>query len=106
MSPAIPEEERIYIREAAELLNRRMDTLRRWDRLYLPKNLKSHREESGRKWRYWSAKQLKGILEWMEKTDRRPGKGLPHWNPSQEEIDEVIEKLRRPRKEAAVAVAD
>lgn len=104
MGRKIPDEDRIYIREAAELINRRMDTLRRWDRLYLPKNLKSHREESGRKWRYWTSKQLKGILDWMEKTDRRPGKGLPHWNPTQEEIDEVIESLRRPRKETAESV--
>lgn len=95
--PKTPEDERIYIREAEKILNRKMDTLRRWDRLYLPKALKAHREESGRKWRYWTPKQIAGILKWMEKTDRRPGKGLPHWEPTQEEIDNVIQKLRRPR---------
>lgn len=91
-------EERIYIREAAEILNRRMDTLRKWDRLYLPVKLRSHREDNGRRWRYWTPAQLKGIIKWMEDTDRRPGKGLPHWKPSEEEVDELIEKLRKPRK--------
>jgi hypothetical protein len=89
-------EERVYIRQAADLLNRRMDTLRRWDRLYLPRNLRSKREKNGRKWRYWTPEQIKGIFDWIERTDRRPGKGLPHWNPSQQEIDSMIENMRRP----------
>jgi hypothetical protein len=74
-----------------------MDTLRKWDRHFLPKKLKSHREESGRKWRYWTPEQIAGIFKWIEETDRRPGKGLPHWNPSPEEVEDLIEKLRRPR---------
>lgn len=97
----MPEEERIYIREAAEILNRRMDTLRKLDRNELPDELKAHREESGRRWRYWTATQIAGIFKWIEETDRRPGKGLPHWNPTQEEVDELIEKLRKPKAAAA-----
>lgn len=93
-----PADERIYIRDAAEILNRRMDTLRKWDRKHLPEELRSHREESGRKWRYWTPKQIKGIFDWIEETDRRPGKGLPHWNPSEEEIEKLYEKLRKPRR--------
>ena len=93
-----PPEERVYIREASEILNRRMDTLRKWDRKVLPKELRSQREESGRKWRYWTPAQIRGIFDWIEETDRRPGKGLPHWNPSDEDIDNLIEKLRKPRK--------
>ena len=90
-------DERIYIRDAAELLNRRMDTLRKWDRHELPEHLQSHREESGRKWRYWTPEQIRGIFDWIEETDRRPGKGLPHWKPNQDEIDSLIQKLRKPR---------
>lgn len=90
-------EERIFIREASDLLNRRMDTLRKWDRNFLPAELQSHREESGRRWRYWTPEQIKGIFDWIEETDRRPGKGLPHWNPSREEVEDLIQNLRRPR---------
>lgn len=92
------EEKKVYIREAAEILNRQMDTLRRWDRLYLPKKLRAKREKTGRKWRYWTPAQIKEIALWMERTDRRPGKGLPHWKPSEEEIEGLLEKLRKPRK--------
>lgn len=91
-------EERIYIRELATIIDRQMDTLRRWDRLYLPKRLQAKREKTGRKWRYWTPAQVVGIQEWMEKTDRRPGKGLPHWKPTEEEITELLVKLRKPRK--------
>ena len=91
-------EERIFIREAAELLNRRMDTIRKWDRDgILPKKLQSKREESGRRWRYWTPAQISGIADWMEKTDRRPGKGLPHWKPTPEQVEELLVKLRKPR---------
>lgn len=99
----VPQEDRIYIREAAQILNRRMDTLRKWDRQgILPKKLQPKREKTGRRWRYWTATQVKGIADWMERTDRRPGKGLPHWTPSQEDIDDMIEKLRTPRRRDSV----
>ena len=89
--------ERIYIREAAHLLKRRMATLRKWDQLsVLPRHLRPHRGDRG--WRYWTPDQVDGIREWIRETDRRPGKGLPHYNPTEKELDAVIEKLRGPRK--------
>lgn len=91
---------RIYISEAAAILNRRPDTLRKWDRHELPKKLRSSREESGRKWRYWTPAKIKGILAWIERTDRRPGKGLPHYHPSPDQVDELLLKLRKPRKDS------
>lgn len=91
------QENRVYIRELAELVNRRIDTVRKWDRNHLPKKLQSRRDGTGRNWRYWTPAQVKGIFEWIERTDRRPGKGLPHWNPSEDEIDALLERLRQPR---------
>lgn len=90
--------ERIYIREAAELLNRRMGTLRKWERTgVLPKHLRPHREKTGRQWRYWTPKQIEGIRQWLVKSDRRPGKGLPTYNPTREQAEANIIKMRRPR---------
>jgi hypothetical protein len=92
------EAERVYIREAAEILDRRMGTLRKWEQLgVLPKHLRPHRGDRG--WRYWTPSQIKGLQEWIRKTDRRPGKGLPHYNPTEEELGKVMQKLRRPRKQ-------
>lgn len=88
--------ERIYIREAAELLNRRMATLRKWEQLnVLPQHLRSHRGNRG--WRYWTPEQIDGIREWLRDTDRRPGKGLPHYNPTELQLDRAIHAMRRPR---------
>lgn len=89
--------ERIYIREAAELLNRRMATLRKWEQIgVLPAHLRPHRGE--RDWRYWTQEQIEGIREWIRSTDRRPGKGLPFYNPTEKELDKAIELMRRPRR--------
>lgn len=98
MSETIPEADRVYIREAAEILNRRMDTLRRWERPgVLPKHLKPHREKTGRRWRYWSRQQIEGIKKWLVDTDRRPGKGLPTLpDLTPEEAEEMITKMRGP----------
>lgn len=88
--------ERIYIREAAELLNRRMATMRKWEQLgVLPAHLRPHRGHRG--WRYWTPSQIQGIREWLRETDRRPGKGLPHYNPTEEQLDAAIESMRTPR---------
>lgn len=92
--------ERIYIREAAEALNRRMSTLRKWEQLgVLPRHLKSQRGIRG--WRYWTPEQIEGIKEWIRKTDRRPGKGLPHYNPTEKDLDRAIQQMRKPRKRPA-----
>jgi hypothetical protein len=88
--------ERIYIREAAELLNRRMATMRKWEQLgVLPDHLRPHRGNRG--WRYWTPSQIQGIREWLRETDRRPGKGLPHYNPTEAQLDKAIESMRTPR---------
>src|SRR5436190_21429959 len=89
--------ERVYIREAAELLNRRMATLRKWEQLgLLPDDLLPHR--GGRGWRYWTPEQIEGIRQWLKDTDRRPGKGLPHYDPTDAELDRAIAMMRKSRK--------
>lgn len=104
MSTYHPVEERIYIKDAAILLNRRMDTLRRWElRGELPKALIPHREPTGRKWRYWTPEQIEGIKTWMEETDRRPGKGLPYYNPDADQVEAQLEAMRKPRKKTSTA---
>lgn len=91
--------ERIYIREAAQLLNRRMATLRKWEQLsVLPDHLIPHRGSRG--WRYWTPDQVEGIRKWIRETDRRPGKGLPHYNPTDKKLDEAILAMRKPRGQA------
>src|SRR5438309_965319 len=87
--------EQIYIREAAELLNRRMGTLRKWEQQkVLPKPLRSHRGTRG--WRYWTPEQIEGIKEWIRDTGRFSGNALPHYNPTEKQLDKAIEKMRRP----------
>lgn len=94
--------ERIYIREAADLLNRRMATMRKWEQLgILPKHLLPHRGNRG--WRYWTPSQIEGIREWLRETDRRPGKGLPHYNPTEQQLDMAISAMRRPRRRNGAA---
>jgi len=96
----IEADDRIYIRDAAELLNRRMGTLRKWEnQKVLPPHLRSHRGHRG--WRYWTAEQVEGIREWLRDTDRRPGKGLPHYNPTDEALDRAIAAMRMPRPSRA-----
>lgn len=91
------DESRVYIREAAELLNRRMATLRKWEQLgVLPEELHPHRGERG--WRYWTNEQLDGIKKWIKETDRRPGKGLPHYDPTEAELERAIAAMRQPRR--------
>jgi hypothetical protein len=89
-------DERIYIREVAALLNRRMSTLRKWESEgILPKELLPKRGK--RDWRYWTPVQVEGIKKWMRDTDRRPGKGLPHYNPTEADLEKAINQMRRPR---------
>lgn len=89
--------ERVYIREAAELLNRRMGTLRKWETTgLLPAHLLPQRGHRG--WRYWTPEQIDGIRQWLRETDRRPGKGLPHYNPTDKQLDKAIAAMRVPRR--------
>lgn len=94
----------IYITEAAELLNRRPHTIRDWERKgVLPKELRSNRSSRG--WRYWTSKQIQEIREWMKEEDMRPGKGLPHYKPTEQQIELHIARQRMPRK-AHSAIAE
>lgn len=87
---------RIYIREAAEILGRRMATLRKWEQLgVLPEHLRPHRGERG--WRYWTEDQIEGIRQWIRDTNRFPGKGLPHYNPTEKQLEAAIKAMRIPR---------
>lgn len=92
----IPEDERIYIPEASELLDRRIGTLRKWESDgVLPKALMPYRGK--RNWRYWSPKQIEEIKAWMVSTDRRPGRALPHISADPDKVVEQIHAMRRPR---------
>ncbi len=100
----VPEEERVYIREAAHLLDRKMATVRKWESLgVLPKHLLPKRDNRG--WRYWSREQVSQINDWVQSTDRRPGKGLPYWKPTEKQVAEAMRKMRRPRKPTEEEVA-
>jgi hypothetical protein len=91
---------RIYIREAAEMLNRRMTTLRKWEQLgILPDHLIPQRGDRG--WRYWTEEQIEGIKKWIKETDRRPGKGLPYYDPTEAELDRAIAMMRKPRRKSS-----
>lgn len=88
--------DRIYIREAAAMLNRRIPTLRKWDRdRELPDHLSPKRGFRG--WRYWTPEQMEGIRQWLRDTDKRPGKSLPHYNPTEEQLNNAIAMMRQPR---------
>lgn len=93
--PRTREPGRFYIDELAKLLNRRADTIRRWERSdMLPQHLCPRR--GARDWRYWTDNQVygsRGIVAWMKKNDMRPGNYFT--DPSQEENH--IRRLRVPK---------
>lgn len=95
------EERRVYIREAAELLDRRIATLRHWDREdILPVDLRPERGTRG--WRYWTESQVERIRDWMKDTDRRPGRNLsPNYGPDHPHNERQLKRMRGPRKLAA-----
>lgn len=96
---------RIYIREASEIFNRRMATLRKWEQHeVLPPHLMPQRGQRG--WRYWTEDQIEAIKQWIIDTDRRPGKGLPHYNPTEKDLDRAIEMMRKPRKVQSSHLSD
>ena len=77
-----------------------MATLRKWENLgILPDHLLPARGHRG--WRYWTESQVEGLKEWVEETERWPGKGLPFYNPSQAKRDQAIDMMRHPRHETA-----
>src|SRR5256885_13357337 len=90
--------EQIFIRDAAERLNRRPATLRHWEREgILPARLRSHRTARG--WRFWTSEQLDEIKQWMVDNDIRPGKGLKYV-PTPEQEAAHLEAMRTPRHRA------
>lgn len=89
------ETKRIFIREAAALLDRRMGTLRKWDQTdVLPEELRPHRGHGSSNWRFWTPDQIEGIKEWIRTTERYSGNALPHYNPTEKELDMAIAKMR------------
>lgn len=85
----------VYIREAAELLGRRIGTLRKWEQQeILPPELMPNRGYRG--WRFWTHDQIEEIKDWLRDTNRYSGTALPHYNPTEKKLDEAIEKMRRP----------
>ena len=91
------QEERVYIREAAAILNRRMGTLRKWENQgALPKHLLPQRGHRG--WRYWTPAQIAGMRKWIRETQRYSGTALPNYNPTEKDLDRAIKKLRQRKK--------
>lgn len=93
MAPAA--DERIYIDSLCKIVDRKVNTIRKWERLgMLPRHLMPKRGK--RNWRYWTHEQVygkRGIIEWMERENMRPGNLMTH--PDKEA--EHVEKLRRPK---------
>ena len=85
---------RIYIREAAEILDRRMGTLRKLDTTgEMPARLRPFRGERG--WRYWNEDQIDGLRRWF--ANRTPGAALKDYNPDEHEKASARARMRQPR---------
>lgn len=85
----------IYISELAEIVNREIGTIRKWEHDgRLPKHLLPKRGERSR--RYWTHKQVygdRGIIKWMKRNDMRPGREFA--DPAN--ADDHVRNLRRPK---------
>lgn len=87
-------EDRVYIGEAAERLDRQVDTLRKWDTSgVLPEGLRPHRGERNR--RYWTAEQMAELAEWAR--GRIPGAALAGYNPTPDRLALHRQRMRRPK---------
>lgn len=95
MSPKEEGEGLIYISDLAEVINREIGTIRKWEREgKLPKHLLPKRGDRG--WRCWTHSQVygkRGIIEWMKKHDMRPGREFA--DPAH--ADDHVRNLRRPK---------
>ena len=93
--PLTREAGRFYIDELSPIVNRKPDTIRKWERMgMLPSYLMPKR--GTRDWRYWTDKQVygkRGILKWMKDNDIRPGAYLT----TAEHEARHIQHMRRPR---------
>lgn len=85
----------IYISELARIINREINTIRKWEREgKLPAHLTPERGDRG--WRCWTREQVhgkRGILAWMKKNDMRPGREFT--DPAN--ADKHVHNLRRPK---------
>jgi hypothetical protein len=89
-------ETKLYIKDVAKKLNRREATIRGWERdKILPSDLVPLRDKNG--WRYWTDEMVQNIQAWITSEDRRPGKGLPHYKPSADDIAKHIQAQRKKR---------
>jgi len=93
--PTTREPGRFYIDELSPIVNRKPDTIRKWERTdMLPAHLLPKR--GTRDWRYWTDKQVygpRGILAWMKNNDIRPGAYLTTADHERQHIA----NMRRPR---------
>jgi DNA-binding transcriptional MerR regulator len=85
----------ISITELGEIVTRKINTIRKWEREgRLPKHLIPRRGDNGR--RFWTHEQVygqRGIIKWMERNDMRPGKYLA----KPENQVRHVKALRRPK---------
>lgn len=91
------EDRKVHIGELAEMVDRRVNTIRNWERTgRLPKHLRSMRVEtdSGHGWRYWTPEQVAEICEWMKKERLYPGAGLANFDPDPARVEEMLAALR------------
>jgi hypothetical protein len=92
------DESRIYIDQLARAINRRPSTIRAWCRHgQLPEHLRPHRadSESGLGWRWWTLEQVAGIKVWMIEQNMLPGSGLRNFDPTSEQAEALLKKLRK-----------
>jgi hypothetical protein len=86
---------RVYIGEVADIVNRRVDTLRKLDtRREFPAHLRPRKGERG--WRYWNESQLDDLIAWFG--TRYPGSALAGYDPTPERLEQHIERMRHPRQ--------
>jgi hypothetical protein len=102
--------DRVYIEVVSKILDRKMDSLRNWDRKavrywaenewtgeaprgILPPDLLPRRGERNK--RYWTREQVQRLPDWMIANKMYPGGSLPYYNPSPQEIKEVLQRQRR-----------
>lgn len=86
--------DRVYISEASERLNRRIDTLRKLDNSgEFPQHLRPKR--GYRNWRYWTEDQITELVIWFE--GRTPGSALTGYHPDEERKSLHLERMRQPR---------
>jgi hypothetical protein len=91
-------ERRVYIAEAASRVDRKIDTLRKWDNQDLyPPELRPQRGDRQR--RYWTEDQMPGLIAWF--AARVPGNALAGYDPDEERLALHRQRMRKPRKNSS-----